>query len=491
MTAGQVFISHRAEYQKQARALKKIIDNNAQGRTTNVFISEEIAHGSAWRQAIEGCLKNTEVLFLIYGAPYEDWSWCFYEAGFYAGQKECSQITKFLYCIKRSEVPPPSPLSHLQMVENVDQLYTCIENLYNTNRIEYDASKLRKDLASISAQLFGQLSDYAPIPRLSLTIKNEQIEALSSIPTESQFFGDAYLVRELFGSLKPAITWGEILQLINYSDDDGGSLFLSKWIEETSKIILAAHAGRFLAPQTIFFARTGAKRYRFLLYQARLQADNTYCCEFLVIDDVGGPTINLPRDLLALVTSIRMGLRFRYELIEDFSDTDLESLTAREKRETVEKIRRRIFDLMLEADARGLVTLADLLQSFDNDFERSRIRQLINKWPAIQASLFRSLGLNANGEYSSKKLQCDSCAFHKSMEAIKLLNAEFLSRCCARVSQRMLRNDEELASKGLKLDELVKELQLINHEEINDGDTEANLLPLIAATTEIALGLHQ
>jgi TIR domain-containing protein len=76
MTPGTVFISHRAEYGKLVHELERGIEKNSRGKI-DVFISEEIPRGAAWRAAIEAQLQNAESLFLVYGAPYEDWSWCF------------------------------------------------------------------------------------------------------------------------------------------------------------------------------------------------------------------------------------------------------------------------------------------------------------------------------------------------------------------------------------------------------------------------------
>jgi TIR domain len=82
MGPAPIFISHRAEYGAIARGLKEVIETGAQ-RQIEVFISEDIPRGKQWRQSIEEQLRKADSLFLIYGAPYEDWSWCFYEAGYF------------------------------------------------------------------------------------------------------------------------------------------------------------------------------------------------------------------------------------------------------------------------------------------------------------------------------------------------------------------------------------------------------------------------
>ena len=99
MTPGTIFVSHRAEYGNLVRELKKAIETTSRGQIS-VFISEELPGAEKWRAAIKSSLQNAESLFLVYGAAYEDWSWCFYEAGFFSGidTPDKTTLAEF-YCI--------------------------------------------------------------------------------------------------------------------------------------------------------------------------------------------------------------------------------------------------------------------------------------------------------------------------------------------------------------------------------------------------------
>src|ERR1700751_1307945 len=126
-----IFISHRAEYGRVARDLKETIQNTSRGRI-EVFISEDIPRGEQWRRSIEEHLRDAESLFLIYGAPYEDWSWCFYEAGYFAAVDPPPSDRK-IYCLIRPDVAKPNPLSHLQMVTGNGQLIRELMDLFQRN----------------------------------------------------------------------------------------------------------------------------------------------------------------------------------------------------------------------------------------------------------------------------------------------------------------------------------------------------------------------
>ena len=140
---GTIFISHRAEYANLVRELKKAIETTSRGQI-DVIISEDLSGAENWREAIKSQLQRAKYLFLVYGAPYEDWSWCFYEAGYFAGTHPGPQQQRSTYCIARPKVDPPGPLSDLQMVTDKERLITDLIDIYNRNNVEYDSAKLRE-----------------------------------------------------------------------------------------------------------------------------------------------------------------------------------------------------------------------------------------------------------------------------------------------------------------------------------------------------------
>ena len=99
--------------------------------------------------------------------------------------------------------------------------------------------------------------------------------------------GEVAVLTMLFGIGRDEVRWTDIANSASIDRTDQERQFFSKWVDETKKIILARRKNRIIAPQTVLIAR-GGMRYRFLLYQARTQADGTYFCEFLVLNEVGG-----------------------------------------------------------------------------------------------------------------------------------------------------------------------------------------------------------
>ncbi len=456
MTPGTIFVSHRAEYRNLVRELKKAIETTSRGQIS-VFISEELPGAEKWRAAIKSSLQNAESLFLVYGAAYEDWSWCFYEAGFFSGIDTAEKQSRRIYCIARPNVPAPGPLSDLQMVTDSEQLIKNLIEIYDQNKVLYEPTKLRESINQAAKGLFRKLEEFFSYPRVYFAANDSDFGDAGVMPAGSTVRGDKTYLTQLFGIGRDVVGWDELTKA---TDDrtPQEKMFFDKWADETKKIIIAARDHKFVAPQTVLIAR-GGLRVRFLLYQARTQGDGTYWCEFLVINDVGGPALGLSRQLLALLTSIRLAFRFRYELIQRFAYESDRLSDADSRGRIIQEVPRIIDNLTSESEARGNITLEDLQSAFDDE-EAERIGKLVSYWPFLQEQLYSGLGLSADGKPVSDQglvgpnLQRYRIAF----ESLRLLNLEFLSLCCARVSRMMLRSPEELKKNAEVLENNVRAL---------------------------------
>ena len=193
------------------------------------------------------------------------------------------------------------------------------------------------------------------------------------------------VLTQLFGIGKDAVSWDEIANAAGEERTPQEQMFFCKWVEETKMIILAAREHKFKPPQTVLIARAGL-RVRFLLYQARIQGDGSYCCEFLVINEVGGPVLGSKPQMLALLTSVRLAFRFRYELIRHF-DNEPDRLSDADRRARILEIPRIIDNLTRESESRGNITLEDLQSAFDNEDDAERIGKLVSYWPFLQNAI--------------------------------------------------------------------------------------------------------
>ena len=452
MAPAPLFISHRSEYGRLARTLKQAIETASHGQI-DVFISEDIPRGNEWRPSIEKHLRDGQSLFLIYGAPYEDWSWCFYEAGYFAAVNPPPSDRR-IYCLIRPDVTAPSPLSHLQMVTNKEQLIRELNDIFQRNSIEFDAVQLRGLIGKLEQGLFGEIRQFDGYPRINFVASDAEF-AGGEIPATAKFTGDDNVLGDLFTIQASSVPLGKIHRLAQ--SDAGKQNFIYKWLEETAQIILAARENQFMAPQTVLIGR-GGRRYRTLLHCARIQGDGTYCCEFLAIEEVGGPLTGLPNQQLSLLTGIRMGYRFRSEVIQKFRN-DFDVLSPEERQLRVQQIPRIIEDLMVESRTRGNITRDDFLAAFD-EAEGERLSKLLDYCPILMREMYKSLGLASDGKtvVGPGLTGPDVERYRVAFNAMRLLNVEYLSRCCARVAQMMKRSEQELSDNAKALEDAVKAL---------------------------------
>jgi hypothetical protein len=165
-----------------------------------------------------------------------------------------------------------------------------------------------------------------------------------------------------------------------------------------------------------------------LLYEARIQGDGSYFCEFLVINEVGGPALGLSQQQLALLTSLRLDFRFRYGLFRHFPNSSRD-LSDEEIAARVQEIPRIMDNLMTESDSRGNITIQDLKSAFEAD-EADRIGDLAACWQTLKDSLYESLGLARDGSKVSdqgiKGFNLEK--YRLAFDAMQMINIEFLSR---------------------------------------------------------------
>jgi hypothetical protein len=269
------------------------------------------------------------------------------------------------------------------------------------------------------------------------------------LPSSAVLKGDATVLTRLFGIGRDEVSWTDIAQAATDRTQEE-LFFFSKWLEETKRIILAARQNRFIPPQTVLVR--GSQRVRFLLYVARTQGDGLYCCEFLVIDEVGGPALGLSQQQLALLTSVRKGFRFRFEFIKRFA-IPTTGLSDEERHSWIRDIPQIIDSIRAESDARGNVTLGELQGAFE-EYEADRIATIVGYWPVLKENLYGALGLAPDGKILSDQglIEPNLEKYRLTFDALRLINIEFLSRCCARVSSMMTHPEDELKQNAKLID---------------------------------------
>jgi hypothetical protein len=120
----------------------------------------------------------------------------------------------------------------------------------------------------------------------------------------------------------------------------------------------------------------------------------------------------------------------------------------------------RIIASVTEFETRGDISTDDFVEGFDTE-EAERMRKLLNYRPLMQLELMRSLGLSPEGKPISRQglIGANVDRYRTAFEALRLLNMEYLSRCCARISKITMKSESELKDNAKIIDQAVKSLK--------------------------------
>src|SRR5262249_16037710 len=101
-----------------------------------------------------------------------------------------------------------------------------------------------------------------------------------------------------------------------------------------------------------------------------------------------------------------------------------------------------------------------LLEAFDES-EGERLSKLLGYWPNLMRELYKSLGLAADGKTVVEPglTGPDVERYRITFNAMRLLNDELLTRCCARLAQMMKRSEQELSNIANELEGAVRALR--------------------------------
>jgi hypothetical protein len=108
----KVFISHKSTNRAAAEALVNALSIVL--ARDDIFLAEEITKANPWREEIERALGEALCFILLYTDPGLDWSWCFYETGYF---HSTNAPKRPIFCLHAEEVAPPGPLANLQTIK--------------------------------------------------------------------------------------------------------------------------------------------------------------------------------------------------------------------------------------------------------------------------------------------------------------------------------------------------------------------------------------
>jgi hypothetical protein len=434
-----VFFSHKVEDQKVTHAIIDLIDRHTE--RVRCFMSKNIEKGTNWRQTIAEQLTLSSFLVLVFTDPNEDWAWCLYETGFFDALTRIPNTmhTRRIYCLHHASNPPPSPIADLQTVPaKIEDVSQWLKELFNHTLQTKEV--FRDDIPQVASQICELFSrERKPIysaKSIEIIVRCSSFKSPDDLPEDTIIEGDQQLMGEVFGTNTSKIDWKSAKE--RFAKFPNSSEANLNALKEISNALYKIHDNSRVRPiQGTIFVEQGPKRYRPVISYAKELSVDLISCEILLIEEVGGPLQNVDKRLGALLTSIRMAVRIRWEIIRPFVfDGNIERL-ARDPRRLRFDLQTCLNNIFIEAEFRGNYSENDVWSAFESSADRSKIDAIINDWKPLYSKIWRSLGFNdvaeTFGEISDQPFtDQDIASLGAGLHELAQMNSDFLDMAVAR-----------------------------------------------------------
>jgi hypothetical protein len=387
----QLFVSHISEEAEIAALLKQTIEEDFLD-LVKLFQSSDIgsiAAGDDWLTAVQQALHEAAAVIVLCSHASIQRPWVQFELGA-AWSRQVPIIPICHSGLRAADLP--LPLSRKEAVElaapdGVERLYQAIAKLINLKRIPEPGNlaalqqrfrELAQRFQQVGIQQFERYIDIviaAPgrldSPAIPLTTKVES--------------NDASL--ELFGLIGSADrTWADIVKAAAKTPD-------KRWLAELQHCVHKASQNEMFRPVQAVYHAEGAS-YQPQLAKKECLADGSARFHVHFVETVVAPLMEIQNDFGLLATLGRLGLRFRYEVIERYPKlTRAAALESPDKPDgyVLQKLRAAIEVIENDALSRGAENIdpeavAALFEQHEDQEEMAAIQKI---WGTNRAALFK------------------------------------------------------------------------------------------------------
>lgn len=435
-----IFFSHKHDEEKATRDIIDIVRHHTDG--VDCFISEDIERGTDWRKEIAEKLSNSDFLVLVFTDPEEDWKWCLYETGFFDALSQLpGGQARRIYCLHNESSGPPNPIASLQSIPaNVKAIKQWITELFE--KTKQNRPEFIKDIPIISEQIcnlfLAERKHIYDAKSISLDIKCSVIKSPHDLPDDTLILGEKGLMEELFGTGSGKLRWGMAKQRFGqFLNSSEVNLRTLREISRASYSI--CNDNKPLPIQGTIFVGDGPKRYRPVINHAKQVSSDLVSCEILLTEDAGGPLQNVDRNLGVLLTTMRMAVRIRWEIVKPFTSR-IDNLATENPKKLRSDLQTCLNNIFSEAEFRGTYSSSDVTVAFDKDEEKTTMRQIINASEKTFQRLWRSIGFDnmseTFGKVSASPFSAkDKKLLNDGLAELGDMNARFLGMAAIRLDQ--------------------------------------------------------
>ncbi len=288
---------------------------------------------------IRSTLDQTHWFFLLLPDAIIDRSWTMFEAGFF---RRAMRPGDRLFCILHPTITPAGPLEGFERTSaDTEKILQLFKSLLCTKGAVPGMDIINSALTDAHLKTFANnlvekiRPSYKLVRRFYVNyvdLKLDQdkpirdkadllaTQATAGLNLDRMFLAGAELEKptqdetDAEAGSRDGITFGEIL------GGDARGPEQDEWLDDLAKTIEAVFDGREPESVEAVFQAADARQYRPVLHTVRRYKHNdALVAAHVAFQEVlTGPLPRAPRELDALATALRLGYRFRWEILEEF-----------------------------------------------------------------------------------------------------------------------------------------------------------------------------
>ena len=430
-----VFFSYKSEDEDSAREIVEEIRTYAADKLNITFaaeFTEEIA-GARWNRAIRESIQKAHWFILLMPDPAVKWDWCLFETGMFSGKLVSDKVHKLICLHHPAHTELPPQISDFQAVSgDQSDVEAFLTNIFlKDNPIPgMDAINpaIKKRIPKIAATIVDAVKPrhlrldrrildrhvVLSVPDAQSISGPEDLEPSKIIEIDDQTLG-------LFGKVSTPSTWAELIENVAGEETD------KRWLNELAASIRKAASKNAFGPiQATFKGVNSGKLWRPLLH-AYDMSDSNQIESFMILflEEIGaGLTHHIPESTQALISTLRLTFRFRWEVINRYK----KGMTA----DRIQELKDSIDRIETESRSRGFINPDMLGQSFGSErIAADKIRAMFTEWEEYRND-------DRTGKLDKAMRDKDIDEIMRILGRVAVMNSEFIMMAIERMETLMM-----------------------------------------------------
>ena len=425
----KVFFSYKVKDKETAKTIVQVL-RKASARKLKITYMEDFPKefvGKPWRDEILRGVYEANWFILLLPDPREDWDWCLYETGLF--ERDLTKADRLL-CLHHPDVDLPKAIGDYQgIAADFEHVKKFLEMIFVEENPIPGMEAINKDIVSDIPSYAKEIVDAIHPPskerirqRFPAWVK---LQAENAVDLQTEEDLDAATILDanpkalsLFGKTRRPDTWKDLRSNIKEFEGD------DRWRKELVSVIRRVVAGDEHDPIHAIFQNKKGKIFRPILFALDRHGEDGHIIAFHInfIEDVAAIDVKgFPKKIATLVNLLRMAIRFRWEVLEPFTEHELVE-------DDFQNLMNSIHRIEQDSRSRGLVNKQKLLKLF-TDQDLVRITEMFDRWEKIRNEK------TGEGTLDIAIKQEDGQEVYNILHEMILTNQEFLKISAKRFSE--------------------------------------------------------